>query len=78
VQAEILKRAIEANGLTRAGVIKALHTIEKWDAGGLIQPIDLTKVPYVTGTRTRILKPDMAKKSWTKVADWAEPKAMTK
>jgi ABC-type branched-subunit amino acid transport system substrate-binding protein len=78
VQAEILKRAIEANDLTRAGVKKALHTIEKWDAGGLVQPIDLTKVPYVVGTRTRILKPDMAKKSWTKVADWAEPKAMAK
>ena len=78
VQLEALKRAIEANELDRAGFKKALHSIDKWDAGGLIQPVDLSKVPYMTSTRTRILKPDLANKTWTKVADWAEPAALAK
>jgi ABC-type branched-subunit amino acid transport system substrate-binding protein len=75
VQLEALKRAIEANDVTRAGFKKALRSIKGWDAGGLTQPIDLTAVPYVTSTRTRILKPVMATKTWEKVADYAEPKA---
>jgi hypothetical protein len=29
----------------------------------------------VTSTRTRILKPVMAKKTWEMVSDYAEPKA---
>ena len=78
VQLEILRRAIEAKDLTRAGVKKALHSIAKWDAGGILQPVDLSAVPYVTSTRTRILKPDFAKKTWTVVAGWAEPKALAK
>lgn len=76
VQLEVLRRAIEAKQLDRAGLKTALHSITKWDAAGLIQPIDLSKVPYVTSTRTRILKPDLEKKSWTPVAGWAEPKAL--
>ncbi len=75
-QLEVLRRAIEAKELHRAGVKKALHSITKWDAGGLSQPADLSKVPYVTSTRTRVLKPDFARKSWKTVADWAEPKAL--
>jgi ABC-type branched-subunit amino acid transport system substrate-binding protein len=78
VQVEILKRAIEAKDITRAGVKKAMHSITKWDAGGLAQPFDLSKVPYVTSTRTHVLKPDFAKKSWTSVADYADPKALQK
>jgi ABC-type branched-subunit amino acid transport system substrate-binding protein len=75
-QVEALRRAIEANELHRAGVRKALHSIKGWDVGGLSQPVDLSKVPYETSDRTRILKPDFEKKSWTTVADWAAPKAL--
>lgn len=78
VQLEMLKRAIEAKQLDRAGIRKALHSITSWDGGGMVQPIDLSKVPYVTGTRTRILKPDLDKKTWTSVAGYAEPKAAAK
>ena len=77
-QAEALKRAIEANDVTRAGFKKALHSITDWNAGGLIPPIDLSKQPYVTSTRTRILKPVMEKRTWEKVADFADPKALAK
>jgi len=75
VQLEALKRAIEANDVTRAGFKKAMHTIKDWNAGGITQAVDLSAQPYVTSTRTRILKPKMAEKTWEKVADFAEPKA---
>jgi ABC-type branched-subunit amino acid transport system substrate-binding protein len=75
VQLEVLRRAIEAKQIDRAGVKRALHSITNWEAGGLTQPVDLSKVPYVTSTRTRILAPDIEKKSWKPVAGWAEPKA---
>jgi ABC-type branched-subunit amino acid transport system substrate-binding protein len=75
-QVEAIRRAIEAKQLDRAGVRKALHSISKWDAGGLTQPIDLTKVPYVTSKRTRVLAPDFERKTWKPVADWAAPKAL--
>lgn len=78
VQLEALKRAIEANDITRAGYKKALHSIKEWNAGGLTQPVDLSNVPYVTSTRTRILKPAFENKTWTVVADYAEPKALAK
>ena len=76
VQLEALKRAIEANDVTRAGFKKGLHSLKGWDGGGISQPVDLSAQPYVTSTRTRILKPVMDKKSWEKVADYAEPKAL--
>ena len=47
-----------------------------YDAGGLIQPLDLTTMPYVTGTRTRVLKPKMAEKSWQQVSEYAMPLTM--
>ena len=75
VMVEALKRAIEAKDMTRAGFFKALQGIDGFDAGGLIQPVSLTKVPYVTGTRTRVLKPDMTNKTWTVVAPYASPKS---
>lgn len=77
-QAEALKRAIEANDVTRAGFKKALHSMTDWNAGGLIPAVDLSKVPYVTSTKTRILRPVMDKKTWEKVADYADPKALGK
>jgi ABC-type branched-subunit amino acid transport system substrate-binding protein len=78
IQLEALKRAIEANDVTRAGYKKAMHSITEWNAGGMVQPVSLATVPYVTSTRTRILKPKMAEKTWEKVADFAEAKTPLK
>jgi ABC-type branched-subunit amino acid transport system substrate-binding protein len=75
-QIEVLRRAIEAKTLDRAGVRRALHSITKWDAGGMIQPLDMSKVPYVTSTRTRVLAPDFEKKSWRPVGGYAAPAAL--
>jgi ABC-type branched-subunit amino acid transport system substrate-binding protein len=76
VQTEILRRAIDNQDLSRAGFIEAMHSIDEWDADGLIQPIDLSEAPYVTGTNTRILKPDFEEKSWSVEADYASPQAL--
>jgi ABC-type branched-subunit amino acid transport system substrate-binding protein len=78
LQLEAIKRAIESGDPSRAGVRKALHTLKGWDAGGMSQPLDLSTVPYVTGTRTRILKPNVEKKSWDSVAAFAEPASLAK
>jgi ABC-type branched-subunit amino acid transport system substrate-binding protein len=75
-QLEVLRRAIEAKELHRAGLKKALHSMTSWSADGLSQPVDLSKVPYVTSTRTRVLAPDFASKRWKVVADWAAPRAL--
>ena len=73
IQLEALKRALDSGDATRAGFKAALQGISGFDAGGLIQPVDLTSVPYTTGTRTRILKPDFDAGSWTVVSDYADP-----
>lgn len=75
VQAEILERCIENKDCTRAGFIEAMHGVTSFDAGGMIQAVDLSEVPYVVGTKTRVLKPDFENKSWTVAGDWSEPKA---
>ena len=46
-----------------------------WNAGGLIHPVDMSQQPYVVSTKTRILKPDFAKKTWSVVAGYAQPSA---
>jgi hypothetical protein len=38
--------------------------------------MDLSKVPYVTSTRTRVLAPDFARKTWRQVAGYAAPQAL--
>lgn len=78
VALEAVRRALDAGDITRAGYLKALKTISNFDAGGLMPPVDLNRFPYVTGTRIRIMKPDFATKTWTPVADYAEPKAIAK
>jgi ABC-type branched-subunit amino acid transport system substrate-binding protein len=70
---EAAKRAIEAGDLTREGYLKALRGMKEWSAAGLIQPLDMSATPYVVGTKTRILKPDFKKKTWSVVADYASP-----
>lgn len=74
-QAEILNRAIENKDLTREGFLTAMHSIKDWDADGFIQPISLEKVPYVTGTKTRVLKPNFDKKTWEVAGDYKTPEA---
>lgn len=76
IQVEALKRAIEAGDVTREGFAKQIQAMKDWDAGGLIQPIDLTVRPYNVSNKTRILKPDFANKSWTVASDYAAPKAL--
>jgi ABC-type branched-subunit amino acid transport system substrate-binding protein len=71
VQIEAARRAIEAGDITRAGYMTSLRSIDGWDAGGMFQPLSLAGFPYVVGTKTRVLKPDFEKKSWTVVADYA-------
>lgn len=78
VALEAARRALDAGDITRAGYLKALRTIEGFDAGGLMPPVTLSRFPYVTGTRIRIMKPDFAAKTWVPVADYAEPKAIVK
>jgi len=77
-QIEAARRAIEAGDITPEGFVKALKSMKAWTAGGMIQPLDLTTMPYVTSTKTRVLKPDFEKKSWTVAAGYAEPKATAK
>lgn len=73
---EAIKRAIEAGDVTREGLLAQVPKIDAFDAHGLLQPISLTKVPYVTSTKTRVLKPDFEKKTWSQVADYAAPVAL--
>lgn len=75
-QIEAARIAIDNGDITRAGYLAALQSIEGWSANGMIQEIGLAEFPYVTGTKTRILKPDFEKKSWTVVSEYAEPAAM--
>jgi ABC-type branched-subunit amino acid transport system substrate-binding protein len=70
---EVIKRAIEAGDVTREGLMAQVPKIDAFDAQGLLQPISLTKLPYVTSTKTRVLKPDFEKKTWTQIADWQTP-----
>ena len=70
---EAANRAIAAKDVTRAGYMKALKGMKKWDGGGLLQPLDFSATPYVVGTKTRILKPDFEKKTWAVVSPYAAP-----
>jgi hypothetical protein len=73
-QLEVVKRAIESGDITRAGYLKTLKSLKEWTAGGMVQPVNLGSVPYVTSKRTRVLKPVMDKGTWEVAADYAEPK----
>ncbi len=73
-QLEAARRAIEAGDITRKGYMAQVKSLTDWDVGGMIEPIDLSGDPYLVGTKTRVLKPDFEKKSWTEVAPYAVPK----
>ena len=74
-QVEILSRAIESGALTRTNFREQMHTVTDFDADGMIQPLNLAKVPYITGTKARILKPVPKEKSWSVAGDYATPEA---
>ncbi len=73
---EAFARALAAGDPTRDGFLEALQSIEGWNAGGMIQSATFSTFPYVTGTRTRILRPLMAERSWETVAPYAEPSSL--
>jgi ABC-type branched-subunit amino acid transport system substrate-binding protein len=75
IELEALRRAIEAGPVTRESYLKALRSIDNYDAGGLFQAVDLSRFPYQTSDQTRILKPKMEERSWEEVAPFAAPKA---
>ena len=77
VEMQALSRCIASGEITRDGFLKALRALKDYDTyGATPQPLDFTRFPYVPGIQTRILKPDLEKKTWTSVAGWAEPKAL--
>lgn len=76
VELEALRRAIEKGPVTREAYVEALTSIEKYDAGGLFQPIDLTDFPYETSNRTRVLEPNMLEDTWEPVAPYATPASL--
>lgn len=77
IELEALKRAIAAGPVTRASYLKALQTLDKYDAEGLSQPISMVKFPYLPSTRSRVLKPKLAEKSWEVVGPYADPTPLT-
>jgi len=76
VELQALHRAIESGDATRAGFLSALQGIDNWNAGGMVQPVSLSAFPYLVSTRTRVLKPDFANKTWTEVGVFAEPASL--
>jgi ABC-type branched-subunit amino acid transport system substrate-binding protein len=72
---EAFRRALERGDVSRDGYLAAVRSLENWDAGGLIRELDLSRFPYVTGTRVRILRPRMAERTWEVVADYATPRS---
>ncbi|MEX2530547.1 MAG: ABC transporter substrate-binding protein [Gemmatimonadota bacterium] len=73
---EAFRRALDADNPTREGFLQGLRSMEAWDAHGLLQPLDFSQFPYVTGTLTRILRPVMEERAWEVVADYAEPRSL--
>lgn len=72
---EAFARALESGDVTRAGYLKAVQSIDDFDAYGLMaEEVDLTTVPYLTQTASRVLRPGKDNTSWTVVADLAAPR----
>jgi hypothetical protein len=70
---EIAKRAIENGDITRAGLMKAVQSVDSFDAGGMLEPVATNKFPYETSGRCRVLAPDFENKSWKVVSGYAAP-----
>lgn len=76
VQLKAFSICLEKGDTSRQAFLDALHSLKNEDLGGMVQGVDLSSVPYVTSTESRIIKPDFDKKSWTVVADYAAPSKM--
>ena len=73
VQMDILRATIESGDLSRDGFKKALHSRTAANAGGLVEPLDFSKVPYLVSTRTRVFGLDLENKKFKVVASYAQP-----
>lgn len=73
---EAARRAIESGDATRAGYLASLKSLKGFEAGGLLQPLDFSSLPYVTSTKARILAPDFTKTTWRVDSPYAEPTAL--
>lgn len=77
LEMQVLTRMIRGGDLSREGFLRALRATRDYNTwGATAQPLDFTVFPYVTGTHTRILKPDFARHSWSVVGGYAEPGAL--
>ena len=77
IEMQALSRCIASGEVTRPGFMKALRAMKDYDTyGATAQPLDFTRFPYVTGTQTRILKPDFGKRSWAVIAGYAAPSTL--
>ncbi len=71
---EAFRRALEAGEVSRKGFLKALRSLTAFDGGGMWpDPIDLSRLPYVPGLKTRVLKPNPETKRYDVLGNWAEP-----
>jgi ABC-type branched-subunit amino acid transport system substrate-binding protein len=75
IELEAAARALQAGPLTRESYLAALKTLKSYDAQGISQPLDMTGFPYVPSTRSRVLKPRLAERTWEVVAGYAVPRA---
>lgn len=76
IQLEVAKRMIEAGQISRAGYLHALKTLANYDADGSFpEALDFTQLPYRTGSKTRILKPDPENQTWIVAGDYATPQS---
>ena len=76
-QLEIARRMIASGEMSRAGFLKSLRGLKDYDTQGVLaEAPDFTKLPYVAGTKSRVLKPDFEKKSWKVVGPYATPSTL--
>jgi ABC-type branched-subunit amino acid transport system substrate-binding protein len=77
IEMQALSRAIESGDLTRDGFLKALRGLKDYETyGAVADPLDYTQLPYRTGRRTRVLKPDFTKRSWIVAGPYAAPSTL--
>jgi ABC-type branched-subunit amino acid transport system substrate-binding protein len=77
LELQVLARTIESGDLTRAGFMKALRGLKDYNTyGAAAQGLDYTQFPYVTGTQTRVLRPDFDKRSWVVAGPYATPSTL--
>lgn len=77
IQMQALSRCIASGDITREGFLRALRAMKDYDTlGATAEPLDFTRFPYVTGTQTRVLKPDFGRRSWTVAGGYAAPSTL--